>query len=197
MTVKDWIEQQNKLPDIVRICFDDEQPQGPLFRLLYELDKEVTGYTDEITDENGDNPEEYEISPHYLGYNLEFGEGVRYTSLDLILFRDQDILGQWLFTLTLLSRYKVKIKFISAGAQRTKPRSFKGGAWGTKIRGTLPGFIDHTEARSIYGLDMEKAEDRQLFRQWLRYVIENFNNPGHKKDLDYYEYTGTLGHDLY
>lgn len=190
-----WIEDKDKLPDIVSICFKNDMSQKCLFKMLWELDRMVTGYTDEMYDEWGDNPEEYDVPPSIQGYNLQYTPDLRYTSLDIFLFRDKDIENDWLQMVRMLSSFKVKVDHINARSQRTGPSGFKGSCWGDVLKGKLPNFIDLTEERAIYGLDLEKYEDRQLFYKWVFYMMKNYNNPEDKKNTDYYEWTGTLGHD--
>ena len=185
------LPKEKLLNDIVRIHLRDDTGVKALSCLLTDLDKMVNGFWDEETDENGDNPEPYEIPPSIAGYSIDYGE--RYFSINISFFRNPDkIKEDWNSIIWTLARSGVKIDHLGAGCQYLAETSNKCWSWGF-LRGSHCRFTGFPEGtKDIYGLDMNNRDDRNLLIKWSWYML---SNPEDRFNGDYYEWTGSLGHD--
>ncbi len=180
--------------DIIDIGIDKDTPIGVLGCLLADLDRDVTGYPYEEYDENGDNPEEYYQEALIDGYEFEYGSnGNRYPTLRIFLKRDhpEKLRDEWIHWKNIFASYNLKIRLAVPYRNRSPGGKFTF-AWDSLIRGDkYPRFADFPNGiRLLFGVDLDKWEDDRLFHEWINYIFKE-----ERPEVDYYHFTGSLGHD--
>lgn len=190
-----YIEDKDTLADGVHICFSEDTPICKLNALLWYLDREITGYEYEITDENGDDPETYDTDPYFMGYEYTYGrDGSRWPAIYIYFFREpKKIKHYWNSIIHYLAFNDFKIPLMYGIRQRSTEYTDKMHVWGELVKGKRSRFTDFPEIKSLYGVDTSIDADRRLLYRYERYVLDHVHD--NDREGDYYEYTGSLGHD--
>lgn len=190
------ISEQETKPDVISIIFDKKTTMDKLGPFLFLLDRDTTGYTGEITDEWGDNPEDVDISPSIEGYTLEYGDtGIKAPNLTITLQRDNDrsLKDEWRLIFNRLAHYDLKARIIHAHRRRDKIIEWRP-TWGAYSHGKTSQCTDFKDGvRELYGVDFGLWTDYRLAYQWLNYMFKaHFDNDIEQRE--FYAFTGSLGH---
>lgn len=194
--MSDIIPESERKPDVIYLHLDENTPLKKLFAYLADLDREITGYIDEITDEYGDNPEEIEIEPSIKGYMLGYGSnGLITPSLTIVLDRDKPLKDQWTRQLHAMAHYGFKVRYMLPYRLDTVLIEWRP-AWDEYVRGLIPQGMDFIDRiRALYGVDMDHWTDYKIVYKWLDYVFKAHDLGNATPDeIDYYAFTGSLGH---
>lgn len=182
-------------PDVIYMHLDKNTPIGPLFSYLAQLDRYTTGYQDEITDEYGDNPEVVDIDPSIKGYLFGYGSnGLVTPHLTIVLDRDKPLREQWTRQIHHIAHYGLKIRFMLPYRQCNPLREWHP-VWDEYIRGLYPQCMDFIDGiRPLYGADLDHFKDYKIVYSWLDYVFKSHDLGTAPDNVDYYAFTGSLGH---
>lgn len=190
---REYYEDKDTMPDIAEISIDPNAPLGKIGEILADLDNEVSGYPYEICDENGDNPEEYFSEPTIEGYIFDY-ESMRYPELRVFFQRDiRTLRDRWIWLINEFRARDIKIMIVCANRQLTELTDKFNPSWMLKRGKSPPLSWGFDNLRSARGLDLSKWEDARIAYKWVNYVMTNYSAP--PENIDYYEFTGSLGHD--
>lgn len=192
--MSDLYPESESKPDMALICFDADTPIKKLGAFMADLDRDLTGYEYEYSDDPaGDDPEIVEVEPAIDGYIFEYGpSGTRRPSITIVFKRDQPLKEQWRAMLWRLTQYKLKVPYMCAYRTRTPLKEWRP-LWGEHARGRWPTFSDFKDGvRMLYGVDFGNWNDFSLAFKWVGYML-NAHTVAVPPETDYYAFTGSLG----
>lgn len=193
--MSDLYPESESKPDMALICFDVNTPIKKIGAFLADLDRDITGYEYEHSDDpDGDDPEVVTIGPAIDGYTFEYGpSATRWPNVQIIFKRDQPLKEQWRAIFWRLAHYNLSVPYICAYRARTPLKEWRP-QWEEYARGLYPTFSDFKDkVRMLYGVDFGNWGDYQLAFKWLDYML-NAHTVAVPPETDYYAFTGSLGH---